>query len=299
MIGLIRQSTRVVFPANAVGGTSILVAVVPMGNRWAVVTEETPFHPVDHHWPDQPADLGVITVGAVEYPVVDCVIGAVRAGTDQVIVAADIPVRRGAEDWHWLVLHVVEQEPAGAQGTPVELAVDRARRDGLSAGHTACELVTLAINAAFAGRWRKDVPADVCGNPNFDGAAITASRICSYRCVDEYRLGKSLRKKGFVTEGLAGELPALTDRINELMAGWIDQNARVWVDAPQAELCAVRTWNCALREGAVAVPCGGTHVTSTGYLGSVSVTLQLGDDSTTLVMDTLLAPVLITGSPRK
>ncbi|HYS34840.1 MAG TPA: metal-dependent hydrolase [Pseudonocardiaceae bacterium] len=290
MIGTIQGSTNVTFPANSVRGTSVLVGVVPTGQRWGVVTEETPFHPVDHTWPDHPADLGTITVDATVYPVVDCVIGAARMGTGEVLVGEDIPARRGAGDWHWLVLHVVEGQPADAPGTPVALAVDPVRRDGLSAGHTACELVTLAINKALAERWRKDVPTDVLGSPNFDGAAITTSRIFPYGSQDEYRLGKSLRKKGFVTEGLAEDLPVLTDRINELMAGWVDQNARVWVDAPQATFSAVRTWNCALREAMVVVPCGGTHVTATGQLGTVAVTLRLNEDCTELVMDTRLTP---------
>lgn len=290
VMATIRRSTEVTFPGNAVHGTSALVAVVPAGGRWGVVTESTPFHPVDHTWPDHPADLGVLTLGPAGHPVADCVIGAVDAAAGDVLLGEDIPVRRDAEGWHWLVVHIVDEPPDARPGAEVGLTVDRARRDGLSAGHTACELVTLAVNAALADRWRKQPPTDVLGNPDFDGVAITGSRIGAYGSRDTYRLNKSLRRKGFVTDGLAADLPAVEDRVNALMAGWVGQRARVWVDASGPELTAFRTWNCALAEGTVTVPCGGTHVTNTAELGTVSVRLTLSEDGGELTMDTEVSP---------
>ncbi|GIJ28767.1 hypothetical protein Vqi01_39290 [Micromonospora qiuiae] len=282
--------TRITFPQGAVHGTATVRAIVPLpDHRWGVICDRTPFHPVDHTWPDHPADLGVLTVGGVPVPVVDCVIGAVAHDAGSLLLGDDIPVRRGAEDWDWHVVHVVTGDLDGVSpGDPAELAVDEERRRGLSAGHTACELVTLAINEAFADSWRKTVPADVRGRPNFDGAALTVSRIHPYGSRDDYRLGKSLRKKGFVTDDLAARLPEVTERINNLMTSWAEADLPVWVDAPAEELSARRTWNCALPDGTVTVPCGGTHVTSTGQLGAVTVTLDLDAEGTALTMNTTL-----------
>ena len=83
-------------------------------------------------------------------------------------------------------------------------------------------------------------------------------------------LGKSLRKKGFVAEGLAEELEEVANRANVLLAAWVDAEARVWVDSPGPELTARRTWHCALPGGEASIPCGGTHVPTTAALGASS-----------------------------
>ncbi|HEY6798080.1 MAG TPA: hypothetical protein VI248_25670 [Kineosporiaceae bacterium] len=287
LIGAVDGSTCVTFPGGAVHGTATIRAVAPLPQGWGVICDRTPFHPVDHTWPDHPADRGTLALDGVRVPVVDCVMGAVEHGTDRLRLGEDIPVRRGAEGWDWLVVHVVAGDLSGlVPGGPAELFVDEERRGGLSAGHTACELVTLAINDAFAESWRKPVRADVRGRPDFDGAALTVSRIHPYRSRDEYRLGKSLRKKGFVAEDLPARLPELTGRVNALMMGWVGDDLPVWVDASGEELTARRTWNCGLPDGTVTVPCGGTHVTSTGRLGTVTVSLELDAETSALTMDT-------------
>jgi alanyl-tRNA synthetase len=291
LVGTIVGSTQVTFPHGAVQGTATVQGVVPLDGGWGLVTDRTPFHPVDHTWPDHPADFGTVVVGGERIPVVDCVIGAVARGTGALLLGGDIPVRRGTEGWDWLVVHVVTSDLGGlGPGVAAELFVDEQRRRGLSAGHTACELVTLAINEAFADSWRKPVPGDVRGRPDFDTAALTVSRIHPYGSRDEYRLGKSLRKKGFVVDDLATRLPELTGRINTLMTGWVDGDLPVWVDAPGDDLTARRTWNCGLPDGTVTVPCGGTHVGSTGQLGAVTVTLELDAEASALTMDTALSP---------
>lgn len=290
MIQDIERGTTVTFPDGTSRGSSTVVAAFPAGTRTGVVTDVTPFHPVDHTWPDHPADHGTITVGGRRHEVVDCVIGAVEDGTDTVLLGRDIPVRRGAAGWHWLVVHLVDGPFPHRDGAGADLVVDGRRRAALSAGHTGCELVTLAINEVFAGRWRKEVPVDVLGNPDFDGQAITTSAIVPGGSVDTYRLGKSLRKKGFGTDGLAAALPEAAAAVTARLTGWVAEDARVWVDAPEPGLTDRRSWCCALGQGEVRVACGGTHVTSTGRLGAVAVTLDLSDDGTTLVARTTVSP---------
>lgn len=43
-----------------------------------LITDVTPFHPVSHIWPDHPADQGFVTVGDVQYPVEDCLVGTIE-----------------------------------------------------------------------------------------------------------------------------------------------------------------------------------------------------------------------------
>jgi alanyl-tRNA synthetase len=68
MIGRIQGSTLITYPKGAVYNISPVRATLPVTRGTGVVTEETPFHPLDHYWPDQPADSGVMTVDSVDYP---------------------------------------------------------------------------------------------------------------------------------------------------------------------------------------------------------------------------------------
>ncbi|MEU9833863.1 metal-dependent hydrolase [Streptosporangium sp. NPDC048047] len=273
-------STSVSFPRGEVRGRSAVVATFPVDGRHGTVVAETPFHPLDHTWPDQPADTG--TIGGL--PVADCVTGAVMDGEETVHLGPDIPVRRGAPGWSWLVVHVTDDPVTDAE---VELAVDAEVRRALSAGHTACHLAALALNAALAGRWRKEVPADGLGHPDFDQAAITSSRIVPDGSVDVYRLGKSLRRRGFSAEGLAAELPEIAQRVDALLKEWVAADAPVRIDSPGPELTARRTWHCGLPGAEVSIPCGGTHLSRTSELGSAGVTLELSEDGAELTMHTV------------
>ncbi|MFI6321705.1 metal-dependent hydrolase [Nonomuraea sp. NPDC050556] len=267
------NSTAVTFPDGQVSGRSQIVEAVPLGERYGLVVVETPFHPLDHTWPDQPADRG--TLGGLT--VADCVTGAQEDG-GQVLIGQDIPVRRGSEGWQWLVVHVTDETlPVGAE---VELRVDTGYRNALSAGHTACHLAALALNAALADRWRKEVAPDALGHPDFDQNAITESRITPNASTDVYRLGKSLRRKGFTAEDL--DLDDVTRRVNDRLKTWVAADAPVWIDVPDAGLTARRTWHCALPEGEVSIPCGGTHLERTSRLGTVTVELALDEAALTM-----------------
>ncbi|WP_042407342.1 metal-dependent hydrolase [Streptacidiphilus carbonis] len=276
-------STQVTFPAGAVEGRSTVLAAEPLGDgRYAVVTAETPFHPLDHSWPDQPADTGSLGGVAVR----DCVTGAVGPGPGPeggaLLLGADIPVRRGEEGWAWLVVHVTD-EPV-AVGAEVELRVDADRRAALSAAHTGCHLLALALNEALAPRWRKDPGrADALGHPDFDSLAMDTSRMDTDASTDTYRIGKSLRKKGFTSDDLAADLPALTEAVNARLASWVAADAPVRVEAPGPELTARRRWACDLPEGGASIFCGGTHLHHLGELAALSTELRLSEDGTELI----------------
>jgi alanyl-tRNA synthetase len=270
-------STRVTFPRGAVSGTSPVVAVEPLsGGGFGVVTRVTPFHPLDHSWPDQPGDFGVLYADGLRLRVVDCLTGAVPVDGGDLTVGEEIPARRGDGGWDWLVVHMVERSvPVGVKA---RLEVDAARRRALSVGHTACHLMALALNAALATRWRKAARLDGLGRPDFDQLAIASSRIVMDGSRDVYRIGRSLRRKGFVADGLAETIGDVQNAVNETLAKWTAEDAPVRVTVPAPELSARRIWRCELDEGVVEIPCGGTHVRRTGVLASVTVSLELAED---------------------
>lgn len=241
------------------------------GERWAVIADRTPFHPLDHSWPDQPADRGTLA----GQPVLDCLIGAF--GPDgQLLIGDEIPVRRGEAGWTWVVVHITGDpvEP----DAPVVLEVDADYRRSLSQAHTACHLAALALNRVTAGLWRKDPPRrDSLGSPDLDGLAITESRIEPGRSLDSYRLGKSLRKKGLDTAALLAALPR--DPVAAQLRQWIATGAPVRIDNHgDSGVAARRTWTCPLDGEPASYPCGGTHVASLAELPAVAVDYRVTDD---------------------
>ncbi|SDY44051.1 alanyl-tRNA synthetase [Micromonospora pattaloongensis] len=280
------ENTLVTFPAGELTAETTIRLTVPVGDRHGIVCATTPFHPIDHTWPDQPADQGTLTVGGQALAVEDCVIGAApRDGSAPISTGDDIEVRRDDPDWNWYVVHVVAADPGAVTGERAGLEVDPVWRHGLSAGHTMCELVGLALNRELAGRWTKPVKDDALGHPDFDKLAITRSRIQPTGSVDHYRLGKSLRRKGFSADRLATELPELEAGINAVMERWVAEDATVGVETEGPGVDAMRTFYCELSDGAVRVPCGGTHVTRTGEIGFTQVSLSLSDDGSELRME--------------
>lgn len=282
------QSTRVTFPDGSLTGEGDVLIVDR--ERAVVVVDATPFHPVDHTWPDQPGDSGTITVSDVVLDVSEAVMAAV-SDEGELAVGTDIPVKRGADGWTWLVGHRVDGEISASvvAGASARLEVDAARRAGLSRGHTACHLASLALDAALADLWRKEIGVDPLGHPDFEGRANQTSFIHPDGSVDEYRLGKSLRKAGFDSEGFAASLAQREQRINELLAGWIASGGESRIDVEGPGISDRRTWRCVLPEGEVGFLCGGTHVLSLAEFASISVALELSDPQL-LVMTTTAVP---------
>lgn len=278
------RDTRVTYPSGALVATSrvLHLASAPDG-RLAVVTETTSFHPVDAAWPDQPADAGVIRAAGAELPVRDAVVAATDGTALQ--LGAEIPVRPGTEGWAFLVAHLVDAGSAIAEGDEVEIEADATTRRALSTGHTACHLASLALNRAVAGRWSKPAREDSLGSPDFDGAAITSSRILPYGSVDLYRLNKSLRRAGFDTASLAAELDHVRREVADQLEQWIASGAPVRVEAEGDGLSDRRTWVCELPDGTARIPCGGTHLTSLAELGALTTEFTVIDDAGTPVLE--------------
>ncbi len=275
------SATVVTFPAGSVVGDSVISSVHASEAGAVVIVDATPFHPVDHTWPDQPGDAGAIRLGEESVAVVEAVMAAV-SDDGAFAVGADIPVKRGVEGWTWLVGHVLDAEaPAWlTPGAEVSLEVDAELRAGLSRGHTACHLASLALDLAVADLWRKDAGADALGNPDFEGRANQSSRIHEDGAVDEYRLGKSLRKAGFDTEAFAATLSEREAAINAQLSAWVVSGASSLVETDGPTIVDRRRWHCALPDGDAVIPCGGTHARSLTEFASISVTLELTDPQT-------------------
>ncbi len=288
------ESTTVTYPT---GGTMSTGTVLHVEQRpgtdgaspelFAVILDVTPCHPVDAGWPDQPADRATLEWNdGGEAVVLDCIVAATDG--ERLYLGSEIPVRKGTEGWVFVVAHLVEVAPP--EGIVVTVNVDEKRRKALSVGHTACHLASLALNAALAERWSKEVQKDALGSPNFDDQANDTSFIDERSSRDTYRLGKSLRKKGFTTEGLAEGLAGIESAVNESLGGWIAQKATITIEREGDRLTDRRFWVCELEEGTPTIPCGGTHAAHLGELKGMKASLSLHDADGTalLVMETVV-----------
>ena len=260
--------TLITYPDGGVSESGTVVHVEPLdGGRAAVILDRTAAHPVDTAWPDQPADRGTLTVGEETHPLVDIVTGGIHEG--QLYLGADLPVRGGTEGWIFVVAHIVDG--AGiAEGDPAQIEVDALYRTDLSAGHTACHLASLALDAALADAWTKPVSENALGNPAFDALAIQTSRIHENGSVDVYRIGKSLRRKGFTPAAL-DDVDALAARVDAHLAAWVSAGGAVHIERADEALSTRRTWVCALADGRTDIPCGGTHVADLAEFESITV----------------------------
>ncbi len=278
------DDTVVTYPAGATSGSATVLHVEPVKELFAVLLDTTPVHPVDAGWPDQLADRASFEWNGGSAAIVDCVVAATE-GT-QLFVGDDIPVRKGTEGWVFVVAHLVANAPP--VGIVVTAQVDEKARRAVSIGHTGCHLASLALNRAMADRWSKSVGQDALGAPNFDGEANDVSSILEYGSHDTYRLGKSLRKKGFRTEGLSDDLTQLENMINASLTEWVAGKTAVRIDRDGERLTDRRYWVCPLPEGEARIPCGGTHASNLSELKGLTARLSLTDNDGTpvLVMET-------------
>lgn len=268
--------TTVSYPSGAVTSAGTVLHAGPAGSgRQAVILDATACHPTDAAWPDQGPDKGELVIDARSYPIVDCVVGATD-GT-QLQLGTDVTAKKGSEGWTFFVAHIIDSDEQITEGTAASISIDAAHRRALSAGHTACHVAALALNAAAAHLWSKEVPADGLGNPNFDATAIATSTISELASVDVYRLGKSLRRKGFNAAELLENLGTIEQNINALLEQWRAAGAPVRIESDGGKLTDRRHWVAALDNQEVRIPCGGTHLSNLSELSSIVVRLSAKD----------------------
>lgn len=260
------SSTLVTYPSGSCREEATVLDVIPDPRsggpgRVLVISDVSPFHPLDPLWPDQPADHGELHAGGQSYAVPDVITIAQR--DDGRIMAGDaIDARRDEPGVCFRVAHVLS-ETALAHVRPqsrVTLIVDAVRRKRLSAAHTACHLLAYALNQETHELWRKPAQQDSRHHHDFDAAACVHTRHDIGGSSDRYRLGKSLRKRGFDSAAFVADLPFIIERVNQRLAAWTASDATVRIECTGPRLTDHRRWFCELPEATAHMPCGGTHV---------------------------------------
>jgi alanyl-tRNA synthetase len=173
-----------------------------------------------------------------------------------------IDARRDEPDTLFLVAHVLKTASVGGLGigTRVTLTVDAARRLRLSAAHTACHLLAYALNQETQDLWKKPTSLDSRGYHDLDAASCVFTQHDVGGSLDRYRLGKSLRKRGFDSARFVEEIPTIIAGVNRTLAKWIESDAAVRIDCAGPRLTDWRQWVCDLPGSSAFMSCGGTHV---------------------------------------
>lgn len=248
-----------------------------------LVTETTPFHPVSHIWPDHPADKGSIELDGTLFTVLDCQVGAVEQATNTLYVGTAIPVKRDTAGWTFVVVHVLPRVESLEPDMMVALQVDKSYQLSLSRGHSAGHLAYLALNKVLVdGYWRKDADRkDPHGYYDFNSYAQETSFVTPDKCVDTYRLGKTLRKRGLNSADMLSDLSDIEHKVNAQLSEWLQRKETIIIECHGDNLTDSRYWKCDLGEGEIAViPCGGTHASHLNEFASIQVTLIECDPQT-------------------
>ena len=249
--------TVVSYPLGDLTSESRVIHVEPVADgRLAVLLDRTACHPVDAGWPDQRADTAVLRTGGDTLQILDATVAATDG--ERLYLGSDIPVRKGTDGWTWVVAHLVSDSAVLTEGDSVTVEVDAEVRRALSVGHSACHLASLALDAALADAWTKEPSS-------FDREANESSLIVENGSVDTFRVGKSLRKKGFDVSAL-DDPEVLAARVNALLAV---SSGPITIERDGDLLTDRRYWV----HGDARIACGGTHVSAVEDLGTITVEL--------------------------
>lgn len=278
------SGTTVSFAGRSVRETAEVLFAGEVEGAWLVITDRTPFHPQSLSWPDQPGDRGwLILTGSERAAVLDSREGLLNRVTGVLATGnAARALKRGDPDLAPVVLHVVDA--AVAMGASVTLEVDAPFRAALSLQHTGVHLAALALNQCAAPFWTKDAgDPDSLGAPNLDKAAVTRSEIGADASLDVYRLGKSLRKKGFDAAAFVADLPGRAVAMNDALVRMLDAPAPVLLTPSEGPLGDRRLWSTRLNGMEVTMPCGGTHLADLSDLSGIDVELSHAEDGFVMV----------------
>ena len=271
--------TEVTFPYSSEPVKTTIMAIQEGESYTDIVTLSSNFHPVSHLWPDHPADQGSLLINDSRFSVVDCLTGAVEIESGKLEVDKAISVKRDTQGWVFVVVHRIEGTGHGFQlGQDLLLEVDAIHQKELSLAHSAEHLTSLALNKVLANEtyWRKDAEMkDSLNHWDFHRYAQSSSQILPCQAIVGYRLGKTLRKRGFNTEVFSADLQFIEDSVNQQLASWIELGSTIDLICEGTVLTESRYWKCRLDEDSVAtIPCGGTHARSLSDFASIRIIIR-------------------------
>ncbi|ENM5737865.1 alanyl-tRNA editing protein [Vibrio mimicus] len=276
------SATEVTFPQGITSLDSQVMLCQLHSAGVDVVTYKTPFHPVSHIWPDHPADRGVLIWQGCEYPVTDCLVGAVEQASGHLYVGNDIPVKRDESGWVFVVVHRLSEVTTLFQvGDSVQLMIDEQYQVSLGRGHSAGHLAYLALNKVLAqSYWRKDADRkDPHGYFDFNSYAQISSFVTPNCSTDLYRLGKTLRKRGLNSDDVLRDLDLIEQNTNQQLVQWLALASPIQLECEGLALTDSRYWVCDLHESVKArIPCGGTHANGLDAFRAIHVTLKQVDE---------------------
>jgi len=271
-------ATKVLFTQGITQSLTKVSWVEQADSSIYVVTEQTPFHPISHIWPDHPADKGILVFNGKQHTVTDCVTGAFNIENNKLYKGSDIPVKRGEEGWHFVVVHELAADLALNVSDTVELTVDADYQAALSRGHSAGHLASYALNKVLEQTyWRKDASRkDVLNNRDFHSYAQVLSLVSENQSTDSYRLGKTLKKRGLNVAEMLADLALIETKVNDVLATWLATKAPVLMKCEGEALTDSRFWCCDLGPGeSITMPCGGSHVQSLIEYNGIKIALTL------------------------
>ncbi|MFW9875875.1 MAG: hypothetical protein ACFFG0_22465 [Candidatus Thorarchaeota archaeon] len=291
---MIKSSTKITFPGGNTSGQSIIIHIEDMKNdptKTMLFVEETPFHPLDNRWPDQPGDKGLITIDGEDIILEECLTATYNQNTKEILLDKEIIAKRNDSECFFLVAHVFDkniiEKHKDLIGKKVELKVDKDYRYQLSKVHSTCHLAALALNKSTNKYWKKEFKKDSLGNFDLDSIAVMESKISEKQSFDRYRLGKSVRKKGFDSALFLAEIDSVAKEMNLQIKNWMSNTLEISILPKIAYLNDVRKWTCLLPDGKAEILCGGTHVTKLSTKDSFQINLKKEDSE--FIMETIFA----------
>ncbi|MFN7709407.1 MAG: hypothetical protein ACK5O7_00375 [Holosporales bacterium] len=253
-----------------------------------LIVDQTPFHPVDPHWQDQPGDRGTIAWSTKTWQIEDTHVIGVDL-QQQWFVHTDVKQSWQDPNMTYLVGHKLtssaelsEAELEALKGQTVTLSIDEAYRASVERPHSAVHLSSLLFNELvqpYIGKADK-LRKDARGYADFDKDCIVTSTLQDYQSIDTYRMGNSYRKKAGLNQvKLREDLPGIIVSLNERLAAFIRSagQATMSPDYPVA-LHERRFWKTEIDQKPISIPCGGTHLRDLSSLESVEVRLQFASD---------------------
>ncbi len=291
--------TRINYSSSVITGTVQWLQPHPdtgtgRANSCIFIASTTNFHPVDYQWPDQPGDRGFVTFQDAKLNINDCYVAAFNPETKEFFLDTEIPIKRGEAGWIFCVAHCLASpfdKLLFNIGDEVSLQIDNAYRHSLNVAHSGCHLMSLALNRCLESYWNKPVILDAMSAPDFDRLAIEQSRISPFQSRDQYRIGKSIRKKGLNKAALLENIENLQTAVNLQLQHWLASPQEILTSQEGNSLLSRKSWQTTLDQQPVIIPCGGTHCNNLSQLETLRVVLDIDDSGNALTVTTTLSPI--------